>query len=770
MDKVKEMVQGRAGLLTGRRRPAVDRKPAARPAKRSQVKGEPVSGVGRAEEIILTPLARSVLQKRYLRKSADGRVMETPGEMLWRVASYVAQAERRYGHDPRPWAREFYRIMACQDFLPNSPCLMNAGTELGQLAACFVLPLEDNIEGIFNTLNEAMRVNKSGGGTGFSFSPIRPKDDVVGTTGGVAAGPVAYVRVFNSASAEIKQGGRRHGANMGILRVDHPDIPDFIKAKSNPGALEQFNLSVGVTSEFMQKAVRGEQYETVNPRTGKPHGRLNARQVLEMIAEEAWQTGDPGLVFLDAVNQANPTPQLGEIEATNPCGEQPLLPYESCNLGSINLSRMVRNGGIDWKKLGETVRLAVRFMDDVIDINQYPLPQIERMSKANRKIGLGIMGLAHMLAKLRIPYESEEAVQKAAEVMRYVSETALESSRQLAKKRGPFPNFKRSVYAERGEPAVRNATRTTVAPTGTIAILADTSSGIEPIFALAYTRNALGSEHPIFDPVFKELAEVRGIYSEELARKIAETGSVQNIEQIPDDLKALFKTAYEIPAEQHVRMQAAVQKYTDNGVSKTVNLPSSATAGDVKKVFLLAFELGCKGVTVFRQGSRTGVLSPGQQRRQYAGMRERPKVTYGQSEKFETGCGSFYVHTTRDSQGLLEAFSNLGKGGGCPAQSEAMARLVSLCLRCNVDPGEIVRQLRGMRCPTACSARAAGKPVNVLSCPDAIAQAMLRAMGEEQERPLEVAASETCPRCGGPREPGRCGVCLACLEGGCDGA
>ncbi len=770
MSKGKEMTEGRAKVLTGSRRSAVARKLAARGAGRSQASKGLGDRGGLTREVVLTPMARSVLEERYLRKDQNGRVIETTEEMLRRVASLVAEAEREYGCDSQEWAERFFRIMANLDFLPNSPCLMNAGAGLAQLGACFVLPLKDSLGEIFATLRQAALINKSGGGTGFSFSRLRPKDDVVATTGGVATGPVGFMRVFNAASAEIKQGGRRHGANMAVLRVDHPDVLNFIRAKSEPGVLEQFNISVAVTDEFMLKVVSGDEYETINPRTGKPAGRLRARDVWGQIAEQAWKTGEPGVIFIDKVNATNPTPRIGEIEATNPCGEQPLLPYESCILGSVNLSAMVSNGKMDWKRLGETVSVGVRFLDDVIDVNCYPLPQVERVSKANRKIGLGVMGLAHMLARLGIPYDSKQAVQMAAEVMRYVSEKALESSRQLAKERGPFPNFKKSIYADRGDPSVRNATRTTVAPTGTISILAGTSSGIEPIFSVAYKRKALDREFLVFDPAFKEIAEAKGIYTDQLGDEIAANGSLSGIEDVPDDLKALFKTAYEISPEQHVRVQAGVQRHTDNAVSKTVNLPSSATADEVKKVFLLAFELGCKGITVFRQGSRAGVLSSGQQGRQYARMRERPKVTYGQSEKFETGCGTLYVHTTHDSEGLLEVFSNLGRGGGCPAQSEATARLVSLCLRCNVDPQEVIRQLSGMRCPTASRRRAEGKRVDVLSCPDAIAQAILRTMNRGAKKTLITGSSEVCPRCRGPRTPGRCGVCLSCWEGSCDGA
>jgi len=732
--------------------------------------GEKMIAIGNTQNAMpaLSGVAKKILEARYLRRDENGRASETAEEMFRRVATGIAEAETEYGSDPAEWAEKFYVMMARLEFLPNSPCLMNAGTELGQLAACFVLPVEDSLDQIFSALTEGALVNKSGGGTGFSFSRLRPKDDVVASTGGVASGPVSFMRVFDAATAEVKQGGRRRGANMGILHVHHPDILDFIKAKSKPGVLEQFNLSIAVTSEFMEKALADGEYDTINPRTGKRVGTLRASEVLDAIAEEAWRTGDPGLIFIEEINRHNPTPRLGAIEATNPCGEQPHLPYESCTLGSINLSEMVSGGKVDWDRLGTTVKLAVRFLDDVIDANRYPLPQIEEMSRNNRKIGLGIMGLAHMLARLGTPYDSEEATITAANVMRYVSEQSLEASRGLAVERGPFPNFGKSVFAERGERPLRNATRTTVAPTGTISMIAGTSSGIEPIIAVAYSRKALDGELQMVDPLFREMAGARGVYTEALLEEVAMTGSVQGVKELPDDLKSLFKTAYEISLGQHVRMQAAVQGYTDNAVSKTVNLPESATLEDVKRVFVLAHELKCKGITVFRKGSRAGVVSSGLRESQYVRMRERPKVTFGQTEKYRTGCGSLYLHLDRDEIGLLEVFCSLGKGGGCTAQSEAMARLVSLCLRCTVDPQEVVRQLRAIRCPTACSARAAGKPVDVLSCPDAIAQAIGRSIGEKTGRVSTAETLEACRACGGPREPGRCGVCLSCWQGGCE--
>lgn len=717
-------------------------------------------------------LSEWVLKSRYLLKNEKGEVIETPDELWRRVAKAVAAAERDYrdGLASEGWEEEFYRVMSQGLFLPNSPTLFSAGQDPQMLSACFVLRAPDSLEGLLQMTKEAGLIEKDGGGVGFDFSPVRAKGAMVRGAPGVASGPVSFMEAINAWSQVIKQGRLRRAANMAVLRTDHPDIEEFITCKSVRGGLETFNLSVGITDDFMAALRKEDSYSIVDPRTGKEIERRDAGKTWDLLSHAAWKCGDPGVVFLDTINASNPTPLLGAIGATNPCGEQPLLPYESCNLGSVNLSKMVGNGDVNWDTLRETIKIAVRFLDDVIDVNAYPLPQIAEVTKGNRKIGLGVMGLAHMLIKLGIPYDSEKAIETAGNVMRYVSEQALEASRQLARERGPFPNFDKSIYAERGEPPVRNATRTTVAPTGTISIIANTSSGIEPLIAVAYSRTAADREFLLFDPLFKEVAHTRGIYTEHLARQVAKTGSLRNIEEVPDDLKALFRTAYEILPEQHVRMQASIQNWTDNAVSKTVNLPSSATVEDVKRLLLLSHELTSKGITVFRQGSRTGVLTAGARGRQFVTMRERAKVVLGQTEKFRTGCGSLYVHVNHDERGLLEAFSNLGKAGGCPAQSEATARLVSLCLRCDVDPQEVVRQLRGIRCPTACSKQAAGKAVDVLSCPDGIAQAIRRTMADELENGSGKEPLEVCWKCGGPREPGRCGLCLSCLQGGCGGS
>lgn len=561
--------------------------------------------MGLSDNLRLSVNAVEVLRKRYLRRDERGLVAETPGEMFERVAKHVSQAEIRYDSDAEYYRSRFLKMMREQDFLPNSPTLMNAGLPLGQLSACFVLPVEDSLPGIFDALKNMALIHQSGGGTGFSFSRLRPKDDVVQATGGVASGPVSFMRIFDMATEVIKQGGRRRGANMSVLRIDHPDILEFIEAKEKPGFLENFNISVAATDEFMQKARSGGDIDLVNPRSHEATGQLLAAELMNLIAKSAWRGGDPGVIFIDRINAAHPIP--GEIEATNPCGEQPLLPYESCNLGSINLSRMVTNGELDWERLGELVSLAVRFLDDVIDMNRFPLPQIEEATLQRRKIGLGVMGFADMLILLNISYNSPEAVRMAEEVMKFITEGARAESASLGEARGSFPLFEESRLRKWN--AMRNATVTTIAPTGTISIIAGTSSGIEPLFALAFVRRVLeGSRLAEVSPLFEQAAQKRGIYTPELKAELARKGSVQDIAGVPQDLKDLFVTALDIPAEQHVKIQAAFQKYTDNAVSKTVNLPAEATVSDVLKVYNLAYDLGCKGVTVFRYGSRSQVL------------------------------------------------------------------------------------------------------------------------------------------------------------------
>jgi len=564
--------------------------------------------IGVKDDLKLSVNAVEVLKRRYLLRNEHRRVIETPRQMFNRVAKAISLAEAVDEAEKKEQAKEFYRLMAKLDFLPNSPTLMNAGTELGQLAACFVLPVEDSMEGIFETAKNTASIHQSGGGTGFSFSRLRPKGDVVKSTGGIASGPVSFMRVFDVATDVIKQGGKRRGANMGILDVDHPDILDFIRAKEEGGQFANFNISVAVTDEFMHAVERNEDYGLINPRTKEVVRKSNAREVFDEIVTYAWKVGDPGILFIDEINRHNPLSAVGAIEATNPCGEQPLLPYESCNLGSINVSRFFTSAGgnVDWERLRETIRLCVRFLDDVIDVNRYPLPEIEAMSRANRKIGLGVMGFAELLIKLGIPYDSKDALSLAEKLMRFVTEEARQCSQALGLEKGSFPNFELSSWST--YEAMRNATVTTIAPTGTTGVIAGCSSGIEPLFAVAFVRNVMGGMLEI-NKLFEAIAKERGFYSKDLIRAIAKRGSIQDIGGIPEDVKRIFVTALDISPEWHVRMQAAFQKYTDNAVSKTVNLPADATREDVRRVFLLAYELGCKGITVYRYGSKEQVLS-----------------------------------------------------------------------------------------------------------------------------------------------------------------
>jgi len=1103
-------------------------------------------------EPTLTANALTVLKKRYLRKDEHGNPVETPADMFWRVASNVAQAERLYGPEDQVefWAKAFHELMVSLDFLPNSPTLMNAGRRLQQLSACFVLPIEDSMISIFEGIKNTALIHQSGGGTGFSFSRLRPKNDVVQSTKGVSSGPVSFMKVFDAATEAIKQGGTRRGANMAILRVDHPDILEFITAKDKDGILPNFNLSVGITREFMQALADDADYPLINPRNRQETGRLKAREVFDLITQMAWKNGEPGVIFLDRINEANPTPHLGEIESTNPCitgdtwimtadgarqvkdlvgrpftaivngaewpsegffstgtkpvyrlttlegfslrltaehplmrvtsltryrletewtevqhlrpgdkivihnhrsllgwegphteeegylmgfylgdgtrkqgritlsswgetegvkavrdevyryaqklphradfagwtavrgrgeyrltltalrqladelglgngkaitpqmeqasadfyrgllrglfdsdgsvqgsqerggsvrlaqsdlemlravqrmllrlgiastiyqnrrqettrempdgkggtqeyltkaqhelviandnlryfyervgfsdtdkarklaqlldayqreinrerfvvtiaeivadgaetvydvripginafdanglvvhncGEQPLLPYESCNLGSINLAHMVANGSVDWAKLRQAVKVAIRFLDDVIDMNRYPLPQIEDMTKANRKVGLGVMGFAEMLIQLGIPYDSEQAVETAEAVMRTIQETAWKASAALAKERGAFPSFKGSRLDRPGAPPVRNATVTTIAPTGSISIIAGCSSGIEPLFALVYTRNVLDNTAlPEANPLFERIAHERGFYSAELMEAIAQRGGVRGLDSVPEDVQRIFPTAHDISPEWHVRIQAAFQRYTDNAVSKTINFPHDATVEDVRKAYLMAYELGCKGITVYRDGSRsTQVLTKGRGDKPAQSKdapsepsvrvpRTRPVVTHGITEKVALGCNrTLYITINEDDKGLCEVFLQMGKSGGCTAsQSEAIGRLISLSLRSGIEPKAIIKQLKGIRCPF---------PVwhngNVaFSCSDAIGRALEHYLGIQsphspqapethagtgEKNPLDF--SPECPECGGILEfVEGCMTCRTC--------
>jgi ribonucleoside-diphosphate reductase alpha chain len=560
----------------------------------------------------LSDNAKIVLQKRYLQRDTSGRIIETPEEMFMRVAINFARAETEYRSDVKYWTKKFYDLMANLKFLPNSPALMNAGKSIGQLAACFVLPVEDSIDSIFNTLKNTALILQSGGGTGFSFSHLRPKSDVVHSTGGIASGPVSFMKVFNTATDVIKQGGARRGANMGILRVDHPDILNFIRVKRKSGELENFNISVAITDSFMEALHRDTCYELVNPRNKTIFKKIRAKTVFNEMVKSAWETGDPGVIFIDTINRSNPTPHIGVIESTNPCGEQPLLPYEACVLGSLNLGQYVvfegNHPSIDFDSLAEDINTAVRFLDNAIDINKYPLPDVELMHKGNRKIGLGIMGWADMLILLGIPYSSKKAFKLAEKIMKFISITALNSSVALARERGSFPNFHGSIYDAPDMPVPRNATMTTIAPTGTLSIIADCSSGIEPLFAIAYKRIIMDTTLSEINKYFIDFASRLGFYSQALIDEITDKGTLRGIKGIPLRIKKLFRTAHEIHYTDHIEMQACFQKYTDNAVSKTINLPATATKDDIANAYILAYEKGCKGITIFRYGARKGTL------------------------------------------------------------------------------------------------------------------------------------------------------------------
>ena len=746
---------------------------------------------GRLEPRISNNALR-VLERRYLGKDVNGNLTETPEELLQRVAENIASAERQYGDNKNRlvWEDRFYNGMATLDFLPNSPTLMNAGAELQQLSACFVLPIDDSMESIFETIKNTALIHKSGGGTGFSFSRIRPKNDRVKTTKGISSGPISFMTVFDAATETVKQGGTRRGANMAILRVDHPDILDFITAKKDNRRLNNFNISVSVTEEFMESVKKDRDYELINPHGGEVVDKISAKRVFQMIVELAWKNGEPGIVFIDKINEDNPTANAGMIESTNPCGEQPLLPYESCNLGSINLSHMITESGdkskIDFDKLGETVRMATRFLDDVIDVNRYPLSQIKDMTLANRKIGLGVMGFADALVRMEIPYDSEEALEVAEEIMGFIQRESTVTSVELAVERGAFPNFKGSRFDTEDSPKRRNATNTTIAPTGTLSIIAGCSSGVEPLFAVAFIRNVMDNDELVeVNPIFEDIARREGFYSEELMKKIAEEGTVQGIEEIPEKWRRIFVTAHDITPEWHIRIQAAFQKYTDNAVSKTVNFPKSATKEDVEQVYIKAYEMGCKGVTIYRDGSRydqvlnigtvnrdaeDGEIKLGDDLSALLKPRPRPEVTTGKTHKMTTGCGNLYVTINEDEHGPFEVFTQMGKAGGCSAsQAEAISRLISLSMRAGIDPKQIVKQLRGIRCPNP----GWEKGGMILSCSDAIARAIERYFLEEKtpvgHKVAKMSAGYLdkvagfCPDCGGVMEhEGGCVVCREC--------
>jgi len=725
----------------------------------------------------------TVLTKRYLKRDVEGNVLETPEDMLHRVADTIAGADCIFDAKAAvgDTSARFYQMMVDLDFMPNSPTLMNAGRELGQLSACFVLPVGDSIEDIFDAVKYTAMIHKSGGGTGFSFSRLRPASDPVMSTAGISSGPVSFMRAFDTATDVIKQGGTRRGANMGILRIDHPDIMKFIQCKDNQKDFNNFNISVGLTEPFMQAVDAGTDYDLINPRTKRPQGTLNAREVFDRIVNQAWSNGEPGIVFLDRMNADNPTPQIGEIEATNPCGEQPLLPYESCNLGSINLGRFVmEDGEVDWDRLKEVVSEAVHFLDNVIEVNRYPLPQIDEITRGNRKIGLGVMGWADMLIKRGIPYDSSEAIVEAEKVMKFIHHVGWATSKNLAKSRGAFPNFPGSALENNGHDPMRNATITTIAPTGTISIICGASSGVEPLFAVVYKRSVLDNE-VLYEvhPLFEEVAKNRGFWSEDLLRKIDEMGTLKGIEEIPLDVQELFVTSHDISPEAHIRMQAAFQRYTDNAVSKTVNFCNSATIQDVEKVYRLAYELNCKGVTIYRDGSRdlqvlsTGATDKAQNKATVAeekpAKRVRPKALKGRTYQMQTGCGPLYVTINEDSKGLFEVFTTMGKAGGCAAsQCEAIGRMVSLAWRSGVQARQVVKQLLGI----SCHQQMGFGENKILSCADAVAKAIqmhMQLSGEDMSLP-QVAANRSgaCPECGGVMQhEGGCEICQSCFYTHC---
>lgn len=700
-----------------------------------------------------TDNAKVVLEKRYLRKGPDGKPIETIEEMFWRVAFSIASSEENYKKSPysvEELAIKFYNLMLAKEFLPNSPTLMNAGTTLGQLAACFVLPVEDSMEGIFDAIKYAALIHKSGGGTGFSFSRLRPKNSRVGSTGGVASGPVSFMKIFNTATEQVKQGGTRRGANMGILRVDHPDIIEFIRAKEKEGELNNFNISVAVTEEFMQAVLNDGTYKLIAPHTNEVKSEMKAREVFDLLVEKAWQSGDPGIIFLDRINKDNPTPHIGLIEATNPCGEQPLLPYEACNLGSINVSKFVKDGKIDFHRLKEVIWLAVRFLDNVIDANNYPLPQIKEMARGNRKIGLGIMGFADLLYKLKIPYDSKKGIDTAEKLMSFIQEQSHQASMALAEERGVFPNWKGSIWDNKGI-KIRNATTTTIAPTGTLSIIAGCSSGIEPVFSLCFYRKVMDGEIlPEVNPIFKETFETLGLYSEELIEEVSKTGSIKHLNNIPDELKRIFVVAHDISPIDHIKMQAAFQKFTDNAVSKTVNLPNSATKEDIKNIYLEAYKLGLKGITVFRDGCKSEqVLNLKKDENKKSKVRQRPEVVYGFTQKVQTGLGTLYLTVNEVDGKPFEVFAIIGKSGrSITAKAEAIGRLVSLALRSGVEVEEIVRQLKGI----GGEHPVFQKKGLLLSIPDAVSWVLeTHYLKKKNNRNLDTTQSlvkPKCPECG----------------------
>lgn len=697
--------------------------------------------------MILSENAQIVLKERYLRK--DGK--DTPEILFRRVAHHVAQAETV--ENTEEIENVFYTMMASLKFLPNSPTLMNAGNLSNQLAACFVLPIEDNLGEIFTTIKNTALIHKSGGGTGFSFSRLRPKNSIVGTTGNVASGPISFMKIFNTATEQVKQGGMRRGANMAVLRVDHPDIQEFIECKDNLKELNNFNISVGITDVFMKAVRKDENYLLVDPRDGKGVSKLKAQDVYKLLVHQAWKKGDPGVIFLDRIEQDNPTPLLGKFESVNPCGEQPLLPMEACNLGSINLSKFVgeKNGvpSINFESLKETVRYAIQFLDNVIDVSTYPLPEIEELVLGNRKIGLGVMGFADMLFQLQIPYDSEEALKIAEKVMDRIQQESKNATKALAHFRGTFPNFDKSIFRNRGNRKYRNATTTTIAPTGSISIIAGCSSGIEPLFALSFTRQILDNSKLVeVNPYFEKVAKEKGFYTVELMERIGQGESIQNMEEIPVEVQRVFKTAHDIAPEWHVRMQATFQKYVDNAVSKTVNLKENATEEDVLNIFNLAFNLRCKGVTVYRDGSRKNqTLVVQEEKNGFAKVvKERPETLEGFTSKMITGLGTLYVTVTEHEGRPFELFATIGKSGNSTtAKTEAIGRLISLAFRAGVGVDKVIEQLKGIGGEHPIFQEAG----LVLSIPDAISRILeKRYLEKSLISSRQNLLKEVCPECG----------------------
>lgn len=742
--------------------------------------------------------AVTVLERRYLAKDENQNPIESIEGLFRRVADAIAEGDRHFNADTSVTALsdQFYESMMNLDFLPNSPTLMNAGRPLGQLSACFVLPVGDSMEEIFEAIKQAALIHKSGGGTGFSFSRLRAAGSVVKSTGGIASGPISFMKVFNMATEAVKQGGTRRGANMGILRVDHPDILEFIDCKKDNNDINNFNISVGITEKFMEAVENRTTYDIIDPCHKEKVKELDARMVFDKIVESAWRNGEPGIIFLDRLNRDNIVPNYGEIESTNPCGEQPLLPYEACNLGSINLVNMLEEVDgkyqVNFDKLRQTVHMAVHFLDNVIEVNKYPLEQIDHMTRQTRKIGLGVMGWADMLLRMGIPYDTQEAVELADQVMDFISAEGRKESTRLAKERGTFPMFPDSTYDQ--SIPMRNGTVTTIAPTGTISIIAGCSSGVEPVFAFAFIRNIMDNTELVeVNPILKDVLVKRGIYSEELMRRVVAEGTLAHIEEIPEDIRRVFVCAHDISPEAHVRMQAAFQRHTDNAVSKTVNFTHDATIEDVAKVYTLAYELGCKGVTIYRDGSRQfQVLNIGKVNKEEDSTtaqpdteelstlpgekitpRQRPAILTGLTEQMKIGCGNLYVTVNYDENGICEVFTSTGKVGGCPSQSEATARLASIALRSGLSVKEIVHQLEGIRCPS--TIRQSG--VNCTSCPDAIAKvvkkvAKMLAEGKkpslsnmsEQENANAILDDNNCPECGAKMEHE--GGCISCRQCG----